>query len=325
MKKVRTSCILLAVAMVFVMFMGCSSQEPASPGTSSDPDTSVEQDQITIGVTFDYVSDFMSYVNAGAEGYGKDHPEIKVIISDANKDVSAQLKAVENFIVQDVDAIVIKPQDKDACQPITDACKEAGIPLVCSNAAINSDYDVFVGSDNLEAGIAQGEWMAERLGGKGNIAHIMGDPTISNSRDRTEGNKQVFADYPDIKIVDEQIGKWLRDQGMSIAENWLQQPELQIDAIVSNNDEMAIGCMLAFKDAGIDIPIIGVGGTKAMLEYIKSGDIEATVYQDGYAQGYDAVDAAVRLVQGEKLDKFIPALQTIVTIDNVDEFLAKLE
>ena len=163
---------------------------------------------------------------------------------DSKEDVATQLGQVENFVAQGVDAIIIIPANTDAADPMTKAAQDAGIPLVYVNRIPSNlpEGVAYVGSDSIQAGMMQAEWIADKLGGKGNVVIMNGDLAQEAAQKRTEGEKQVFAKFPDIKIIKEDTASWSRDQGLALMENWLSTGE-QIDAVASNNDEMAIGAL----------------------------------------------------------------------------------
>ena len=278
--------------------------------------------KITIGCTFDYVSDFMAYVADGAAGYGVDHPEVEVIILDAKLDLQIQNSQVENLIARKVDAIVIKPVDTSATQPISNLCKEAGIPLIATNSEVSSEHTSYIGSDHKLSGLLQMEAIADMLGGEGNIAILVGDPKNQASRDRTAGNKEIIENFPGMTVIAEQTGKWMRDEGMRVMENWLQAG-LDIDAVVGNNDEMAIGAALAIAESGRDILVAGIDATPDALRYLKDDTMACTVFQNGYGQGYVAVETAVKVVQGESVESYVDVPYELVTKALADEYIAK--
>lgn len=331
-RKLVGICLVLAMALSLV-FAGCgqtssapaTSTASAAPAAPTEPTKSAAPDaakKIVIGCTFDYVSDFMAYVADGAKDYQTKNPGVEVVIQDAKKDVSNQLKDVENLIAQKVSGIVIKPVDVDACKPISDTCKAAGIPLVNCNSPMKGDVTSFVGSDNLLAGKLQAEYLFKQMGGKGTVNILLGDPNNQDSRDRTTGNKNVLKDNPDIKLGTEQVGKWARDVGMQVTENWIQS-KAPMDAILANNDEMAIGAAKAAKEAGKKILIAGVDATPDALKMLKDGDLAVTVFQNGYQQGFIGVETAVKAAKGEKVEAKIDVPFELVTPDKADEYLAK--
>lgn len=329
MKKSKRMVLMMAMVLALTIALaGCSGEEAPSGGESSGSASpeggAAAEDKLVIGVTFDYVSDFMAYVADGTAAYGEEHPDVDVVILDANKDVSKQLKDAENLIAQKVDAIVIKPVDSDATSPISLACKEAGIPLVNANTPMNSEVTSFVGSNSLVAGRLQAEYLVELIGEEGTVNILLGDPNNQDSRDRTSGNKEILQKYAGLSVGAEQVGKWMRDTGMQVTENWIQS-KAPMDAILANNDEMAIGAAMAAADAGLSIPIIGVDATPDALKMVKEGTMAATVFQNGFQQGYVGVETAVKAARGEVVEAKIDIPYELVTPDNVDEYFAKYE
>lgn len=323
MKSTKYFAGLLALALLVTSALSGCGQSTTNNSAAAGGTATALKKQVVIGCTFDYVSDFMAYVADGATAYGKEHPDVKVIVLDAKKDVSNQIKDAESLIAQKVGAIVIKPQDSDGCKPIADEAKAAGIPLINTNSELNSEnITSWVGSDNKLAGKLEMQALAEKMHGKGNLAILEGDPNNQDSRLRMDGYKEVLAKYPDIKVVSSQVGKWMRDEAMKITENWIQS-KMNIDAIVACNDEMAIGAALACKESGRKILIGGIDATKDGLNMLKDGSLAVTVFQNGYQQGYTAVDAAVKAATGQKVDKKIDIPFELVTPDKADEYLAK--
>ena len=172
---------------------------------------------------------------------------VKSQIEDAKGDVSQQLQQVQNFIGQGVDAIIVNPVDTNAVKPIMDQATKAGIPLVFVNRrpqAELTDKMAYVGSDSILAGRLQMEALAKAMNGKGNVAILLGDLANESTRDRTKGVEEVVAKYPNIKIVQKQTAKFTRNDAVDVVSNWMTSGE-DIQAIASNNDEMAIGALQA--------------------------------------------------------------------------------
>lgn len=141
---------------------------------------------------------------------------------------------------------------------------------------------------------------------------------------RTQGNKDIFAQHSNIKVLSEQEGKWDRAKGMEVAENLLAAHK-NLNVIVSNNDEMAIGAVLASRKLGIkdeNIIIVGLDATPDALEYLGNG-LDATVYQSASGQGRGGAEAAYRAAKGEKLEKYNWIPFELVTPDKKSEYQAK--
>jgi inositol transport system substrate-binding protein len=138
---------------------------------------------------------------------------------------------------------------------------------------------------------------------------------------RSEGIRQVLAKYPDAKIVVEQTANWDRTQALNLMENWLASGQ-KIDAVIAQNDEMALGAEKAIEAAGKqkDIAVIGIDGIPDAQKAIADGKLVGTVFQDAKGQGTQAVDLAVQLAKGQpvKHDNYIPF--QLVTKDNLVNF-----
>lgn len=247
---------------------------------------------------------------------------VKSQIEDAKGDVSQQLQQVQNFIGQGVDAIIVNPVDTNAVKPIMDQATKAGIPLVFVNRrpqAELTDKMAYVGSDSILAGRLQMEALAKAMNGKGNVAILLGDLANESTRDRTKGVEEVVAKYPNIKIVQKQTAKFTRNDAVDVVSNWMTSGE-DIQAIASNNDEMAIGALQALGKNPTIFSSPAWMAPRIALQMLKSGKMIATIFQDAKGQGEGAVDAAIKLANGEKVEKIIDVPYQLITKENMAEF-----
>ena len=247
---------------------------------------------------------------------------VKGQIEDAKGDVSQQLQQVQNFIGQGVDAIIVNPVDTNAVKPIMDQATKANIPLIFVNrrpAAELTGKMAYVGSDSELAGRLQMEALAKAMNGKGNIAILLGDLANESTRERTKGVEAVVAKYPDIKIVQKQTAKFMRNDAVDVVSNWMTAGD-DINAIASNNDEMAIGALQALGKNSDKVLIAGVDGTPDALQMIKNGKMVATVFQDAKGQGEGAVQTAVKLAKGEEVQKVVDIPFQLITKENYAKF-----
>ena len=286
-----------------------------------------------IGVSMDKFDDnFLTVLRNSMADYAKTLPGVSVQIEDAKDDVSKQLSQVQNFIANGMDAIIVNPVDTSATAAITKAAADAGVPLVYVNRE-PADVDklgpkaAFVASNEAESGTLETKQICKILGGKGNILVIEGQLSNQAAVQRTKDIHEVIAtpDCSGIKIIAEQTAEWDRTKGQNLMTNWLSKG-MQFDAVVSNNDEMAIGAIQAMKAAGVDTKKAVVGGvdaTQDALASMKAGDLKVTVFQDAAGQGKGAVDTALKLIKGEKVDKKVYIPFQLVTPDNMDKFLKK--
>ena len=294
MKKITAMILLLAMVLALAACSG---------GTNADDkNTDSSEDTYTIGVLYLDQEVLLSEATAGCQAYAAEHSNVKLIEYNANKDVSTQLKQCENLISQNVDAIALTPVDGAGCDQIINACKDAGIPLICFHAKVNGAPITNILFDNVGFGKMQVDYAMEIFEKNG------GDM-----------NGTINA-----TIVDEQVGSWNRDDAMAIAENWITSGR-DIDIILSNNDAMAIGISLAYANANVERPIIiGVGGTEEGLTAILNGDFDGTVFQPAYQNGYDAIDFTVKYLNGETLEESYVTEGVLVTPETAQATLDDL-
>ena len=252
---------------------------------------------------------WLTLVRDAMTKWAKDHPDVELTIVDANNDTNKQVGQVENFLAQGMDAIVILPVDTAATGPMTKAVVKAGKPLVYVNRKPSNlpKGVVYCGSNSIEAGIMNMEELGKCMGGKGNLAILMGELSNEAAIGRTDGIKKTVKEkFPDIKIVREQTGNWKRAQGKTIMENWLASGQ-EINGVASNNDEMALGALQAIKAAGklAKICVGGTDGSRDALASMDKGELNNTVFQDPVGQGQEAVNAAYLLVKKESNPKVV--------------------
>ncbi|RQR63371.1 sugar ABC transporter substrate-binding protein [Burkholderia sp. Bp9126] len=250
-------------------------------------------------------------------------------VEDAGNDVGKQLSQVQNMIAQKVDAIIVNPVDTDATPKITKMVTEAKIPLVYVNRR-PVDFDklpagvAVVASDEKLSGTLQARQVCKLLGGKGDILVLMGELSNESARARTKDIEEVLAtkECAGMKIVDKREGKWSRTQGQDITMNWLSSG-VKFDAIVSNNDEMAIGAINALKAARKWTPktvVAGIDATPDGLASMKSGELKVSVFQNAAGQGQQSVAAALKLAKKQSVDRYVNVPFELVTPDNMSKY-----
>jgi len=286
-----------------------------------------------VGVSMALFDDnFLTVLRNGMSDYAKTQPGLSLQIEDAKNDVSKQLSQIQNFIANKVDAIVVNPVDTSATAAMTKLAAEAGVPLVYVNRQ-PADIDnlgpkaAFVASNEVESGTLETQAICKLLGGKGNILVMQGQLSNQAAVQRTADIHDVISKAPcdGVKIVAEQTAEWDRTKAQNLMTNWLSKG-LKFDAIVANNDEMAIGAIQALKSAGVDTKKAIVGGvdaTKDALASMKAGDLKVTVFQDAAGQGKGAVDAALALAGGKTIDRKVYIPFQLVTPENMDKFAKK--
>ena len=285
--------------------------------------------ETTIGVSMAFFDDlFLTHVRNAMAARAKELG-IKIQFEDAQGEVARQLSQMQDFIAQKVDAMVINPVDSLATPKMTRLATDAGVPLVFVNRPPSEKTlpkgVAFVGSDENVPGKLQAGEIARLLNKKGNVAIMMGEIATGPAVEHTNGVEKVLAQFPDMKVVQKQIANWRRNEAMDLMNDWLKSGE-KIDAVIANNDEMAIGAIIALQAAGSDPKktlVAGVDATRDALGEMQKNNLAVTVFQDAKGQGKASVDAAVKLAKGEQVDSFIWIPFELVTKDNYREFFSK--
>jgi inositol transport system substrate-binding protein len=282
-----------------------------------------------VGVSMAKFDDnFLTVLRNGMISYAKD-AKVDLQVEDAGNDVGKQLSQIQNFIAAKVDAIIVNTVDTSATPKMTALAVAAGIPLVYVNR-MPSDKQLpakvsFVGSNEVESGTMETKEVCKLLGGKGDILVMMGELSNQAAVQRTADIHDVIksADCSGMKILQEQTANWSRTEAADLMTNWITAG-LKPAAVIANNDEMAIGAIKALKAAKMDNVIVsGVDGTADALAAMKAGGLKVTVFQNAAAQGKGAVDAAVKIAKGEKVDAMVWVPFELITPANMDKYVAK--
>lgn len=330
MKKVLAMVIILS--LVLTLFAGCSKEEETTSAKKTETKTESSNDKeaakeetaeeakdiedITIGYSFQGLSDeyivfLKEAVDARAEELG-----VNVLVADGQMSAEKQISQVENFIAQKVDAIVLNPISMDGCAPAVAAASEAGIPIITLISIVSNQElaTAYVGSDSVQSGEIEMQMAADGLGGKGNIVVMFGQMGHDAQIGRYEGLNNILANYPDIEIVAEQTGNWSREEGMAIMENWLSSGK-EIDAVVAQNDAMALGALMAIEAKGLlgEIQVYGIDAIPEALTALEEDKMNGTVFQDAKGQGAKSVDIAIKVAANEPVQKnvYIPYLPVL--------------
>ncbi len=248
---------------------------------------------------------------------------VRLIVNDGQRSPERQVQQVETFIAQKVDAVILNPCEVEASSPAVEKALAAGIPVVNVNSETKAAPTVFVGSRDEESARLGMTYIAERLKGEGGVLVMEGYMGQAAQLKRSQGAREVLAKNPGLKLLAAQTAEWDRAKAVTLMENWLQAYGTQIRAVFAQNDEMAMGVLLALERAGRkkDIVVVGVDAIADALQAVRDGRLDATVFQDGKGQGRGAVDAALRLIRKEPVDKetFIPF--QLVTTENAADFM----
>ena len=237
--------------------------------------------------------------------------------------VATQVTQLEDLVTKGVDALIVNPMDANAVIPALKKAKEAGIPVVLIDSAIESGNDdlfvTYIGTDNYNAAKVGAEALSKALGGSGKVILVRGANGNSVGNARADGFKAGLA--KDVKLVGEQPGDWSNDIAKQVTENMLQaNPDTT--GIMSCSDVMVDGILQAIDDSGLadkNIKIMSFDGDS--IELIKEGLVLGTMAQFPDVMGGKAVDTLFAILRGEaKADsfpKYIDSGTACFTIDNL--------
>nr|WP_191059832.1 ABC transporter substrate-binding protein [Geminicoccus harenae] len=193
---------------------------------------------------------------AAAQAWKDKGVDIELLIQSSDVDVQGQIGAVRNFMNQGVNAIIINPNSPTAFDPVFAQAKESGILVVATDAEVSSPDAIYVGIDQTDWARKSAQWLADALGGKGNVVTINGVAGHPANEMRVAGYREVFEKYPDIEVLNEANANWDQAQGQQTMQNLLATyPDING---VWVQDGMAAGAWRAIQAAG------------------KTGDIAAT-------------------------------------------------
>lgn len=235
----------------------------------------------------------------------------ELIVLDSQNDPSKELGNVEDLLVKGVDVLLINPTDSDAVVSSVRAANRSKIPVVTLDRAANGGKVVsHVASDNVLGGEVAGNYIVEKLGGKGKVVELEGIPGTTAARDRGEGFNKAIAGK--LEVVAKQSADFDRTKGLTVMENILQaQPE--INAVFAHNDEMALGALKAIEATGKNILVVGFDATDDAVAAVKEGKMGATVAQKPAEIGAVGVEVADKIIKKEEVPASVPvALELIV-------------
>lgn len=235
------------------------------------------------------------------------YDDVEIVIKDAQNNNETQIQQIRDLIRQKVDVLIISPYQSEPIAAVAEEAYRAGIPTIITDRKVNTDqYTSFVGANNYEIGLAAGNYAAHYLTPDAIILEIWGLTQTSPAQERHKGFVDALRERKDLSFRKIE-GQWLVDTARMELRK-LEHPG-QIDFVYAHNDMMAIAAREYFMAwdsvKGRDLRIIGVDAVAgAGLEAVEDGRINASfLYPTG---GEQVVRTAMRIIQGEPVDKFIP-------------------
>jgi inositol transport system substrate-binding protein len=320
-KKFTSFFTVLMGILLITAITGCSR-------SADSPDKSTAGNETyTIGVILNHTQDvFMKNLESGFIAEAAKYPELEMKLVESGMDPAKQLSQVEQLISEKVDVIVLNPANQESSATAVEAAMDANIPIFTVNTmttpAAQSLCLTYVGSDATESGRIQGRYVAQSiLKGSGKVAYMNATMGHQAQIDRYNGTMEIFKDYPGIEIVLEGSADWRTDKAVTLTENWLQS-DREIDVIVCQGADMALGAVLALKDAGknAEIQVSGIDISGETAKELLAGNIANLVFQDAKGQGEAAVRAALTIAKGGTVDLITDIPYELVTKDNCSDY-----
>ena len=295
-----------------------ANEEAAGGETASDVNISVVLKTLS--------SEYWGYVEAGCNAAAADlGVNVTVVGPGAESEIEQQVAMIEQQIGAGCDAIIVAPNDAGAASgALSSAIGTIPVLSVDTNVGIDGQT-TFVGTSNVDAAKQGGLWAAEQAGEGAKAVIIYGQEGDNTSNMRREGY-QAACDEAGVTVLQALSGQNTTDGATKTMEDLLNAYPDQIDIVLCHNDDTAIGAMNACKSAGIeDMIIVGFDGNASAVDLILAGEmIKATVAQQPYEMGYQAVEAALAAINDETVEEVINAPVTVVTAENGQEYLDSL-
>lgn len=317
---------LLAVLMVGLLAMGLlfgCGNDTDTKGGSEKSASKGSGEEISVAVIFKALNaEYWKTMEAGCKAAADELGiEVTVLGPSAESEIAQQVTMIEEQISAGVDAIIIAPCDENA---VIGAVSPYVNDLVVM--AVDTDFELagkvaFVGTGNTPAAKLGGVFAAEQIGTGGNAVLIGGQQGEGTSTARLLGFQQGLEENGAV-VLETQYGKNTADGAMAVMEDLLTKYPGGINAVLSMNDDMIQGCQQAIKNAGVQgITLVGFNGDASVLELIDSGEIDATVAQQPFEMGYQAVMTAYKAISGETVDAVQDVPAVLITKENVKDFL----
>jgi ribose transport system substrate-binding protein len=266
---------------------------------------------VKVGVSISTLNNpFFVSLKDGIEKEAKEKG-MKVTVVDAQDDTAKQISGIEDLILQKVDVLLVNPTDSAAISSAVKDANDAGIPVITiDRSSDEGDIETFIASDNVAGGEMAAEYLVKELGEKAKVVELEGVSGASATRERGKGFHNI-ADKQ-LEVLTSQTAEFDRTKGLNVMENILQGNK-DIQAVFAHNDEMALGAIEAIKAAGKDIIVVGFDGNDDALKAVESGELKATIAQQPALIGEEAVNAAEKILKGEKVDEKISVPLKLVT------------
>ena len=237
---------------------------------------------------------------------------VQLVIVDAGDDSAKQVSDIEDLLSRKISVLIVNPVDSDAAAPAVQDAIDAGVKVISVDRVVNGvEVDCAIASDNVQGATMATEYLVSLVGEGAKVVELEGVPGASATIDRGAGFHAVADEK--LNVASSQTANFNRAEGMSVMENMLQaNPDIQ--GVFAHNDEMALGAVEAIS--GANIVVVGFDATDDAIAAVQDGRMAATVAQKPDMMGATAVETAVKLMNGETVEKEMPVEVALVTVEN---------
>ena len=336
----KSLAIILSLIMILSLAACGGSKETGEATDSTSPDantaTSPEEKSEAGGEkTFKvaYIAraqadSFAAWLANAVKEEAEKYPNITVEVFDGEANDEKENAMIENAITNKFDAIIVQPNNGEAQRPYVEQIVGAGIVAITTNARIDGiEGASSVDADPYMQAKVNCDLALDQIPENAKVVVLNGPPGNFHADERRRAwEAEFFAKRPDVEIVGEQFANWNKDEAMQYMEDWVQAND-KIDAVVSMNDNMAAGAIEVVKDNPKfeNLFVYGVDGTAEALLLIKEGKMTSTCMQSAYDLAELLLDTADKLLTGQETQIDTDIDNPLITIDNVDEYIAILE
>lgn len=318
MKMKKIIVLVLTVTLAFGTFAGCSASKDNGEGDAPTSGGLVvmaisnQQNEFIVGMG-------KSFKAQGEElGY-------EVQLMDADNDPTKQLSQIESAIAQGAIAIFLEPCSFDGLTNGLEQAAEAGIPVFTIHNGVSATdlITTAIYVDVKVGGTQKMQHCVDMLDGKGTIAIMTGTTGQDTTNQIVGGYEEILKNYPDIKVLYKGAADWGATKATPLAENWIAASGDKLDAIVCNNDGMALGVLPVLSTTGYTgkILLYGLDATPEGLKAVKNGEMTATIYVDANGEIVKAFELLDILRNGGTVDTEYVIPTILIDSTNVDDYL----
>jgi len=316
--------IFSVLAMMVLILAACGGNDEGT-NTSSEGNDGAE-DKLVIG--FSQPTLESPFYTALVEGAKEEASKLgaELIVVDAQNDIEKQNSDIQSLITKGIDVLLINPVNPSGVAPALKAAEQANIPVIAVDRNTKQEVASYIGRDNEEMGREAGKKAVELLGGEGKatgkIIEIQGDAGGTVMQARHDGFHEIVEKEAGIEIIEGPYSNYIRAEAVSAMQDLLQaHPDVNL--VYAHNDDMALGAIQVLEKSGKlqDVSIVGIDGLMEAIKQIKDGKFKATVINDPISLGVLSIQTAVKVGNGETVEKYVDGGTGLIDETNVDQYL----